>query len=76
MIYYTKYLFYSFKGSTLDITYFWFSNLSLIIRTFILGMIASDLHEESKEPLKVFKAIPRTGWCTEVIYCNMFETYF
>ncbi|KAL7038124.1 hypothetical protein ACKWTF_009458 [Chironomus riparius] len=62
-----------FMGSTLDITYFWYSNLSLIIRTFVLGMIASDLHEESKKPLKVFGAIPRAGWCTEVIYCNMFH---
>lgn len=53
-------------ASSMDVIYFWFSVISLIIRTFYMGLTVADVSEESKLPLKVFRAIPLVSWCPEV----------
>jgi hypothetical protein len=60
--------------STMDVIYFWFSVISLIIRTFYMLLKMAEVFEESKLPLKVFRNISLVAWCPEVrklIYCNL-----
>jgi gustatory receptor len=56
----------SFEGSRMESAYFWFSIITLIVRTFLLGVAAADLHVESKKPVLIFRYVPRAGWCREV----------
>lgn len=57
---------FSATGTLLDAVYFWFSFTSLVARTFVMALTASDLHLETKKPLKVFASVSRASWCEEV----------
>lgn len=45
--------------------YFWFSLAFLITRTVAVSLFASYIHDESKKPIHVLRAIPRYSWCKE-----------
>lgn len=45
--------------------YFWFSLIFLISRTFAVSLLAARIHDESKKPIKVLRAIPSSSWNTE-----------
>lgn len=46
--------------------YFWFSLFFLIARTLALSLYAASIHDESKKPIDVLRAVPHYSWCTEV----------
>lgn len=46
--------------------YFWFSLIYLIVRTLAVSLYSAEIHDESKRPIEVFRAIPRESWCLEV----------
>lgn len=58
---------FSLKGSLLDSIYFWFSFLSLVVRTFAMALTAADLHRETKKPLKALVALSRSDWNYEEV---------
>lgn len=45
--------------------YFWFSLIFLIIRTLAVSLFASYIHDESKKPVTIIRAIPQYSWCLE-----------
>ncbi|GAB0093011.1 Gustatory receptor [Sergentomyia squamirostris] len=54
------------KDSFIHTFYFWFSLLFLIARTLAVSLYAATINEESKEPIHVFRVVPRESWCLEV----------
>lgn len=46
--------------------YFWFSLFFLIFRTLALSLFAASIHDESKKPIEVLRAVPHYSWCLEV----------
>lgn len=46
--------------------YFWFSLFFLIARTLALSLYAASIHDESKKPIEVLRAVPHDSWYTEV----------
>lgn len=51
--------------SAVQFTYFWWSLLFLIGRTVAVSLYAAQIHEESKKPIKMLRALPRSVWCSE-----------
>lgn len=51
--------------SPLNKVYFWFSLTFLITRTVTVSLLASYIHDESKKPIAILRAIPRSAWCKE-----------
>lgn len=51
--------------SFLNKVYFWFSLTFLIMRTVAVSLFASYIHDESKKPIAVLRAVPRLSWCKE-----------
>lgn len=47
--------------------YFWFSMIFLIGRTLAVSLYASEIHDESKKPIMVTRAVPKEAWCTEIV---------
>lgn len=45
--------------------YFWYSLIFLILRTFAVSLFAARIHDESKKPIKILRAIPSSSWNTE-----------
>ncbi|XP_058823605.1 gustatory receptor for sugar taste 64e-like isoform X2 [Topomyia yanbarensis] len=45
--------------------YFWLGLTFLIGRTLGVTMCAAEVNDESKQPIKVLRTIPREGWCLE-----------
>lgn len=45
---------------------FWFSFLYLIIKSYIVSVFCSAVHEESKVPLDVLRCVPRRSWHPEL----------
>ena len=69
--------------------YFWFSLLFLIARTLAVSLYSSRIHDESKKPANVLRAVPNNSWCIEVrrfveqvvndtvaLYANIFVIIF
>lgn len=50
--------------SVLHTVYFWFSLSFLISRTLAISLYSSAIHDESKKPIDVLRAVP--NWCVEV----------
>lgn len=46
--------------------YFWFSFVYLIIRTLAVTMYSAEINDQSKEPYKVIRSVPREAWCLEI----------
>lgn len=46
--------------------YFWFSLFFLLFRTMALSLYAAAIHDESKKPIEVLRAVPHYSWCMEV----------
>lgn len=46
--------------------YFWFSLLFLITRTSAFLLFAAAIHDESKRPIEVLRAVPKKSFCSEV----------
>lgn len=46
--------------------YFWFSLSFLISRTLALSLFSSEIHDESKKPIDILRAVPTNSWSTEV----------
>lgn len=46
--------------------YFWFSLIFLISRTLAVSLYSSSIHDESKKPIYVLRAVPNHSWCVEV----------
>lgn len=46
--------------------YFWFSLIFLISRTLAVSLYSAQIHDESKKPINVLRAVPTHSWCTEV----------
>lgn len=46
--------------------YFWFSFVFLIGRTLAVILYSAEINDESKEPLKVIRNVPRDIWCLEI----------
>ena len=46
--------------------YFWFSLLFLIARTLAVSLYSSRIHDESKKPAIVLRAVPNSSWGIEV----------
>lgn len=46
--------------------YFWFSLIFLLARTLAVSLYSSSIHEESKRPIAVFRAVPMGAWSFEV----------
>lgn len=46
--------------------YFWFSLIFLIIRTLAVSLYSAEIHDESKRPINVLRAVPHDSWYTEV----------
>lgn len=51
--------------SFINKVYFWFSLTFLITRTLAVSLYASYIHDESKKPIAILRAIPRHSWCKE-----------
>lgn len=51
--------------SFMNKVYFWFSLTFLITRTVAVSLFASYVHDESRKPITVLRAIPRFSWCKE-----------
>lgn len=51
--------------SAVQTVYFWFSLVFLIGRTLAVSLYAAQIHEESKKPIKMLRAIPRKVWSKE-----------
>lgn len=47
--------------------YFWFSLFFLILRTFAVSLFAARIHDESKKPIKILRAIPSSSWNNEAM---------
>lgn len=54
------------KESTIHAIYFWICLIHMIVRTLAIALYASDIHDETKKPVLVFRSIPRESWCHEV----------
>ncbi|XP_055373552.1 uncharacterized protein LOC129606930 [Condylostylus longicornis] len=46
--------------------YFWFSLIFLLGRTLMISLYSSEINDEAKKPIKVFRSVPRESWCQEV----------
>lgn len=46
--------------------YFWFSFIYLISRTLAVIIYSADINDQSKEPFKVIRVVPREAWCLEL----------
>lgn len=46
--------------------YFWFSFTFLISRTLAVILYSAEINDQSKEPLKVIRNVPREEWCLEI----------
>lgn len=46
--------------------YFWFSLVFLISRTLAVSLYSAEIHDESKKPIEVLRAVPTQSYCTEV----------
>lgn len=46
--------------------YFWSSLIFLLFRTISVFLFAAAIHDESKKPIHILRAIPRNVWCIEV----------
>lgn len=46
--------------------YFWFSFIFLISRTLAVTMYSAEINDQSKEPFKVIRIVPREAWCLEI----------
>jgi gustatory receptor len=42
----------------------------LIARTLAVSLYSASINDESKEPMEIFRAVPRSGWCDEVARFN------
>lgn len=45
--------------------YFWYSLVFLILRTFAVSLFAARIHDESKKPIEILRAIPSSSWNAE-----------
>ncbi|XP_037959364.1 gustatory receptor for sugar taste 64e [Teleopsis dalmanni] len=54
------------KPSIAHTLYFWFALFYLLIRTFILSLYTAEINDESKQPLRIFRAVKQDSWCPEV----------
>ncbi|XP_055909609.1 gustatory receptor for sugar taste 64e-like isoform X2 [Eupeodes corollae] len=54
------------KPSFTHTLYFWFSLFYLLGRTLALSLYSADIHDESRRPMLVFRAVPREYWCKEI----------
>lgn len=65
----TNYFFF-FKCSPMPsfvhAAYFWVSLFYLLSRTLAVSLYSSSVYEESKRPIKVFRAVPMGSWSFEV----------
>lgn len=52
--------------TTVHTFYFWLSFIYLLIRTLAVTMYSSEIYDESKEPYKVIRVVPREAWCLEI----------
>lgn len=57
---------YSPKSSAAHTVYFWFSLTFLICRTLAVTLYSAAINDESKGPIRVFRAVPKDSWCLEV----------
>lgn len=46
--------------------YFWFSLIFLVSRTLAVSLYSSEIHNESKKPIEVLRAVPTDSWSIEV----------
>ncbi|XP_037048444.1 uncharacterized protein LOC119082852 [Bradysia coprophila] len=46
--------------------YFWFSFVFLVSRTLAVTLYSAEINDQSKEPLKVIRNVPREAWCLEI----------
>lgn len=49
-----------------NLTFYWYSLIYLILRTFFVYICASEINDESKKSVEVFRAVPRASWCIEI----------
>ncbi len=52
--------------TTSHAVYFWFSLTFLISRTLAVSLFSAAVNDESKIPIRFFRACPSDGWCLEV----------
>lgn len=46
--------------------YFWFSFIYLISRTLAVILYSAEINDQSKEPFKVIRVVPKEAWCLEI----------
>ncbi|XP_055326851.1 gustatory receptor for sugar taste 64f-like [Sitodiplosis mosellana] len=46
--------------------YFWFSFIFLLSRTLAVSLYSSQIHDESKKPIVILRAVPTNTWNSEV----------
>lgn len=46
--------------------YFWFSLTFLISRTLAVSLYSAEIHNESKKPIEILRAVPTNSWSVEV----------
>lgn len=46
--------------------YFWFSFIYLISRTLAVTIYSAEINDQSKEPFKAIRVVPREAWCLEI----------
>ncbi|KAJ6635417.1 Gustatory receptor for sugar taste 64f, partial [Pseudolycoriella hygida] len=46
--------------------YFWFSFICLVTRTLAVTLYSAEINDQSKEPFKVIRIVPREAWCLEI----------
>lgn len=63
---YILYLFCSKQPTKTHAVQFWFSVIYLSLRTLAISMCAAAIHNESKRPLEVVRAVPYVAYCFEV----------
>lgn len=52
--------------TTVHAAYFWFSFIFLISRTLAVIIYSAEINDQSKEPFKVIRNVPRESWCLEI----------
>lgn len=64
-------IYYSQQPSIEHYLYVWFSLIFLICRTLSVLMYFSQINDQAKIPLRVFRNVPQKGWCPEVSFFNI-----
>lgn len=52
--------------TTVHAVYFWFSLIYLISRTLAVTLYSAEINDQSKQPFKVIRIVPRESWCLEI----------